>query len=59
MNVKAKAETYYFSKEYKALPVKMRARLIMIARTLLKVQREGAVMVAGGLYCEKQGCMSL
>jgi hypothetical protein len=58
MNGKVKIETYDFSKDYKALPVKKRVRLIMIARTLLKIQKENADM-AVALHCEKQRCMSL
>ena len=46
MNEKAKAETYNFSKDYKMLSAKKRMRLIMIARNLLKVQRENTLMLA-------------
>jgi hypothetical protein len=53
-----KGKPYDFENDYKALPVKKRLRLIMIAKTLLKVQKEGADMAAA-LHCEKQRCMSL
>jgi hypothetical protein len=46
-----KAETYDFSKEYKALPVKKRVRLITIAKILLKLQRESWRFMAYGSCC--------
>jgi hypothetical protein len=59
MNGKVKVETYDFSKDYKALPVKKRVRLIMIARTLLKIQKENTVTLARAGSCEKQRYISL
>jgi hypothetical protein len=59
MNGKVKVETYDLSKDYKALPVKKRVRLIMIARTLLKIQKENTVTLAVASSCEKQGYASV
>jgi hypothetical protein len=41
-----KDKPYDFSKDYKVLPVKKRVRLIMIARTLLKVQKGNKAILA-------------
>jgi hypothetical protein len=52
--MRGKKEKHYdFSKEYKVLPVKKRVRLIMIARTLLKLQKENAVTLTDSGSCEK------
>jgi hypothetical protein len=40
-----KGKPYDLSNDYKALPVKKRAGLIKIARTLLKLQKENAVVL--------------
>jgi hypothetical protein len=55
MNRKAKAESYDFGKEYKALPVRKRVILITIARTLLKLQKENAVTFTDADSCKKIG----
>jgi hypothetical protein len=57
MSGKVKSKFYDFEKEYKALPVKKRLRLIMIARNLLKLQKENDTLLAYAGSCEKMEIM--